>query len=133
LGFEVDTEEAAGPASSYNADQFAESLGFGSAEELADYLSLEGGEDELAQILRDSANPRELAEALDFSSAQELADDLGVDRRAIADGLRDQSGLNELAELEELAEAQGLDEDEFAQLLANYSEDPDALAEALRR
>jgi hypothetical protein len=26
LGFEVDEEEAAGPASSYNADQFAESL-----------------------------------------------------------------------------------------------------------
>src|ERR671921_2842872 len=64
LGFEVDEEEPAGPASSNKADKFAEALDFGSAEELADYLGLKGGEDELAQIIQDSDNPNQLTGAL---------------------------------------------------------------------
>ena len=132
LGFQVDEEEPAGPASSSNADQFAVALDFDSAEELADYLGLEGGEDELAQILQDADNPNQLAEeALNFDTPDELADYLAVDRSVLAQALRDQSRLDELAELQELAESQGYDRDEFAQLLEDTSDDPDALAEAL--
>ncbi len=81
--------------SSNNADEFAEALGFDSAEELAEDLGLEDGEDELAQALRD------------------------------------QSGLDQVAGLQELVESEGYDEDEFAQLMQNYSDNPEGLAETL--
>jgi transcriptional regulator with XRE-family HTH domain len=131
LGFEVDEEEPAGPASSNNADEFAEALGFDSAEELAEDLGLEGGEDELAQVIQDSDNPNQLAEALNFDTPDELAEYLGVPRSVLAQALRDQSGLDQLAELQELAESEGYDEDEFAQLMQDYSSDPQGLAETL--
>ena len=131
LGFEVDEEEPAGPASSNNADEFAEALGFDSAEELAEDLGLEGGEDELAQIIQDSDKPNQLAGALNFDTPDELAEYLGVPRSVLAQALRDQSGLDQLAELQELAESEGYDEDEFAQLMQDYSSDPEGLAEAL--
>src|SRR4028119_1747882 len=86
------------------ADEFAVALGFDSAEELADYLGLEGGEDELAQVIQDSDNPNRLAQALNF---------------------------NTLDELKELAESEGYDEDEFAQLMQDYSDNPEGLAEPL--
>ena len=46
LALEDEADEPCGPACSYYADNFAEAIGRGSAEELAEELELEGGEDE---------------------------------------------------------------------------------------
>src|SRR5918992_1508988 len=141
LGFEVDEQEPAGPASSNNADEFAVALDFDSAEELADYLGLEGGEDELAQIIQDSDNPNQLAEALNFDTPDELAEYLGVDRSVLAQALRlenraqlvrvfqDADTPNELADAlgygsaQELAEELGVDRSELRTLLDSAKSD----------
>ena len=80
LGFTTVQEEPTEAVNSNAADEFAESLGFDDAEELAEFLGLEGGEDELAQLLADSNNdPEELAELLGFDNENELAEFLGLE------------------------------------------------------
>ncbi len=136
LALEDEADEPCGPACSYHADNFAQAIGRGSAEELAQELELEGGEggeDELAQILHDSENLNQLARALGLDGSDALAEDLGVERSVLAQALRThQSQLETLAQLEELAESEGIeDEEQFDQLLQESSEDPQAFANAL--
>ena len=133
LGLEDEADESCGPACSYYADNFAEAIGHGSAEELAEDLDLEGGEDELAQFLHDSANLNQLATALGFDSPEALAEELQVERDDLAQALRNhQSQLEALAELQALAEAEGIEEEEeFDRLIQESSEDPDAFADSL--
>src|SRR5215210_2222650 len=71
------TEEACEPGT--DADEFAESLNFSSAVELADYLGLEGGKDQLARLLRDCADLDDLASSLGFDTLEGLAAYLGLD------------------------------------------------------
>src|SRR4028119_1519442 len=133
LALEDEADEPCGPACSYYADNFAEAVGRGSAEELAEELELEGGEDELAQFLRDSENLNQLATALGLDGPEALAEDLQVERGVLAQALRThQSQLETLAQLEELAESEGIeDEEEFDRLLRESSEDPRAFAASL--
>ena len=133
LGLEDEADEPCGPACSYYADNFAEAVGRGSAEELAEELELEGGEDELAQFLRDSENLNQLASALGLDGPEALAEDLQVERGVLAQALRThRSQLETLAQLEELAESEGIeDEEEFDRLLRESSEDPRAFAASL--
>jgi transcriptional regulator with XRE-family HTH domain len=133
LALEDEADEPCGPACSFHADNFAEAIGRGSAEGLAEELDLEGGEDELAQILHDSENLNQLATALGLDGPEALAEDLEVERSVLAQALRThQSQLETLAQLEELAESEGIeDEEEFDRLLQESSEDPQAFADAL--
>jgi phage antirepressor YoqD-like protein len=133
LALEDEADESCGPACSHYADNFAEAIGHGSAEELAEDLDLEGGEDELAQFLHDSATLNQLTTALGFDSPEALAEELQVERGDLAQALRNhQSQLEALAELQALAEAEGIeDEEEFDRLLQESSEDPDAFADSL--
>ena len=136
LGLENAEKEPCGPACSYYADDFAEAIGYGSAERLAEALGLEGGkeesgEDELARILHESKNLNQLATALGLNSPEALAEKLKVERSELAQALRERNHLEALAELEELAESKDFDEDEFAQLLEDYSDDLEGLAEVL--
>ena len=131
LGFEDEADEPCGPACSYYADNFAEAIGYGSAEALAEKLKLRGGEDEFAQALYGSENLRQLARAVGLETVDELAAELEVERSVLADALRDRSNLEALAELQALAEAEGFDEEQFASLLQAYSDDLGGLAQAL--
>ncbi len=133
LALEDEADEPCGPACSYHADNFAEAIGRGSAEELAEDLDLEGGEDELAQFLHDSANLNQFASALGFDSPDALAEELQVERGDLAQALRNhQSQLEAFAELQALAESEGIeDEEEFDQLLQESSNNPDAFADSL--
>jgi hypothetical protein len=136
LGLDNADEEPCGPACSYYADNFAEAIDKGSAERLADELGLEGSEDEsaedeLARILHESRNLNHLATAVGLDSPEALADKLQVPRSELAGALRERTHLEAIAELEELAESKGYDEDEFAQLLEDYSDDLEGLAEVL--
>jgi hypothetical protein len=107
-----DEEEAT--LDSNQADEFAKALGFASAEALADYLDRQGGEDEIARLLRDNQDPNELAKALGFEDARELAKALDVDSRAeLAAFLRLKGGEAELTRLLRDSE----DADELAQAL----------------
>jgi len=136
LGLDNADEERCGPACSYYADNFAEAIGYGSAERLAKELGLEGseeesGEDELARILHESRNLNHLATAVGLNSPEALADKLEVPRSELAGALRERTQLDAIAELEELAESKGYDEDGFAQLIEDYSDDLEGLAELL--
>lgn len=138
VGLEDEEGESCGPACSYYADNFAVAIGRDSAEDLAEELGLEGGEeesgeDELAQILHDSANLNQLATALGLDSPEALAEELQVERGDLALALRNhQSQLEALAELQALAEAEGIEEEEeFDRLLQESSEDPEAFADSL--
>jgi AraC-like DNA-binding protein len=132
LALEDEEDEPCGPACSYHADNFAEAIGHGSAEELAEDLDLEGGEDELAQFLHDSANLNQFATALGLDSPDALAEELQVERGDLAQALRNhQSQLEALAELQALAEAEDYEEEEFDRLIQESSEDPDAFADSL--
>jgi preprotein translocase subunit SecE len=73
------TEEACEPGT--DADEFAESLNFSSAVELANYLGLEGGKDQLARLLRDCADLDDLASSLGFDNSEGLVAYLGLDDR----------------------------------------------------
>lgn len=137
LALEDEEDEPCGPACSYYADNFAVAIGRDSAEDLVEELGLEGGEeesgeDELAQILHDSANLNQLATALGLDSPEALAEELQVERGDLAQALRNhQSQLEALAELQALAEAEGIEEEEFDRLLQESSEDPRAFADLL--
>jgi transcriptional regulator with XRE-family HTH domain len=132
LALENEEDEPCGPACSYHADNFAEAIGHGSAEELAEDLDLEGGEDELAQFLHDSANLNQFATALGLDSPDALAEELQVERGDLAQALRNhQSQLEALAELQALAEAEDYEEEEFDRLIQESSEDPYAFADSL--
>ena len=136
LGLDNADEERCGPACSYYADNFAEAIDKGSAERLADELGLKGSEeesaeDELARILHESRNLNQLATAVGLDSPQALADKLEVPRSELAGALRERTQLEAIAELEGLAESKGYDEDKFAQLLEDYSDDLEGLAEVL--
>ena len=136
LGLDNPDEEPCGPACSYYADNFAEAIDKGSAERLAADLGLKGSEDEsaedeLARILHESRNLNHLATAVGLNSPEALADKLEVPRSELAQALRDRTHLEAIAELEGLAESKDYDEDEFAQLLEDYSDDLEGLAEVL--
>jgi len=136
LGLDNADEERCGPACSYYADKFAEAIDKGSAERLADELGLKGSEeesaeDELARILHESRNLNQLATAVGLDSPEALADKLQVPRSELAGALRERTQLDAIAELEGLAESKGYDEDEFAQLLEDYSDDLQGLTEVL--
>jgi uncharacterized protein YidB (DUF937 family) len=133
LALEDEADETCGPACSYHADNFAEAIGHGSAEDLAEELGLEGGEDELAQFLHDSANLNQFASAVGFDSPDALAEELQGERGDLAQALRNhQSQLEAFAELQALAESEGIeDEEEFDRLIQESSEDPDAFADSL--
>jgi hypothetical protein len=136
LGLDNPDEERCGPACSYYADNFAEAIGNSSAERLAADLGLKGSEeesaeDELARILHESRNLNHLATAVGLNSPEALADKLQVPRSELAGALRERTQLEAIAELEELAESKDYDEDEFAQLLEDYSDDLEGLAEVL--
>ena len=136
LGLDNPDEEPCGPACSYYADNFAEAIDKGSAERLADELGLKGSEeesaeDELARILHESRNLNQLATAVGLDSPEALADKLEVPRSELAGALRERTQLEAIAELEGLAESKGYGEDKFAQLLEDYSDDLEGLAEVL--
>jgi transcriptional regulator with XRE-family HTH domain len=136
LGLDNPDEEPCGPACSYYADNFAEAIDKGSAERLAADLGLKGSEDEsaedeLARILHESRNLNQLATAVGLNSPEALADKLEVPRSELAQALRDRTHLEAIAELEGLAESKDYDEDEFAQLLEDYSDDLEGLTEVL--
>ena len=136
LGLDNPDEEPCGPACSYYADNFAEAIDKGSAERLAADLGLKGSEDEsaedeLARILHESRNLNQLATAVGLNSPEALADKLEVPRSELAGALRDRTHLEAIAELEGLAESKDYDEDEFAQLLEDYSDDLEGLTEVL--
>ena len=131
LALENAEDEPCGPACSYYADNFAEAVGLRSAEEVAERLDLEDGEDGFAQALYGSENLNQLARAVGLDGPDELAAELEVDRSVLADALRDRVNLVALAELQAFAEAEDIDEEEFDQVLAESSEDPQAFAELL--
>jgi transcriptional regulator with XRE-family HTH domain len=136
LGLDNPDEEPCGPACSYYADNFAEAIDKGSAERLAADLGLKGSEDEsaedeLARILHESRNLNQLATAVGLNSPEALADKLEVPRSELAGALRERTHLEAIAELEGLAESKDYDEDEFAQLLEDYSDDLEGLTEVL--
>ena len=136
VGLEDEADEPCGPACSYYADNFAEAVGLRTAENAAERVGLEddeegSAEDKFAEALYGSENVRQLARALGFESVGDLVAELGVDRPVLADAFRDRVNLVALADLQALAEAEDIDEEEFDQVLADSSEDPQAFAELL--
>jgi uncharacterized protein YidB (DUF937 family) len=94
-------------------------------------LDLARGEDEFAEALYGAENLRQLARALGIESVEDLVAELDVDRSVLADAFRDRVNLVALADLQALAESEDIDEEEFDQVLADSSEDPQAFAELL--
>src|SRR5215212_4632001 len=113
-----------------DADDFAQALDFSDAKNLAKYLGLKGGKDELAQVLRDCNDLEDLASSLGFSSPERLAKYLGLeDKRELARSLRVSGELNKLAKSlgldssEKLAKRLGVDKGELSTLLNSATTD----------
>src|SRR5215208_1638332 len=100
-----------------DADDFAQALDFSDAKNLAKYLGLKGGKDELARVLRDCNDLEDLASSLGFSSPERLAKYLGLDdKRELAQSL----GLDSS---EKLAKRLGVDKGELSTLLNSATTD----------